>query len=224
MKIKYNLCLVVLITTIIACNTKNNAPKKIKQVLIFGNSIVGHGPAPQIGWNGAWGMAASVIDSDFVHLLASQIKSTDSTIGVQWNNIAQIEVDASKFDFSQLDTFVKPDMLILRFGENVDDGIVTNGNFTNGCSQVIDRLDPKHEAVIVIVNGIWHNPRTNRLLEEYAQKYDYIFVKNDDLLNDSTNFAYGQFTDPGVAKHPSDIGMRRIKDRIWEQIKLYFKK
>lgn len=215
--------LIVLIATS-SCKQKDTTSKAIKHVLILGNSIVGHGPAPQIGWHGAWGMAASVKDSDFVRLLQTEILIHDSTVTTTCENIAQIEVDPSKFEFSRLDSFKKPDMLIMRFGENVPEYAVDNGQFLSACKQVIKKLDAHKDKVVVIVNGIWPNAKANQALEQFAKDNNYIFVRNDDLFADSSNLAYGLFTDAGVAKHPSDKGMRSIKERIWQQIANYFPK
>ena len=64
---------------------------EIKTVLILGNSIVLHSPRAEIGWYGDWGMAASVRDSDFVHLLIRDIHKKDSTVMVKFMNIADFE-------------------------------------------------------------------------------------------------------------------------------------
>lgn len=57
-----------------SCGKKAGSSKQeIGSVTIFGNSIVAHDPAPDIGWTGDWGMAASCRDSDFVHILKKEI-------------------------------------------------------------------------------------------------------------------------------------------------------
>ena len=50
-----------------------DAPKRL---LILGNSITRHGPNAGIGWNRDWGMAASDIDHDYVHLLQSYLNES----------------------------------------------------------------------------------------------------------------------------------------------------
>ena len=46
---------------------------RINRMLFLGNSITLHGPAPQIGWTGNWGLAASAIEKDYVHLLLKRV-------------------------------------------------------------------------------------------------------------------------------------------------------
>lgn len=195
---------------------------KIRSVVILGNSIVEHGAAPQIGWNGSWGMAASARDSDFVHRLMTEVGRRDTTVQFRYANMVGFEWELDDFDYSRLDAFRNGDMIILRFSENVNDSLVHNGAFMRNYDKLLHYLDPGDKAVKVVVSGFWHRPNTNRLLEQYAGKNQYVFVRNDDLLTDSSNSAFGAYADKGVAAHPSDKGMRLIAARIWEKISVYF--
>ncbi|MEK7718889.1 MAG: hypothetical protein AAB347_04655, partial [Bacteroidota bacterium] len=64
---------------------------KVKIVVVLGNSIVHTPPVPEIGWYGDWGMAASVRDSDFIHLLIRDIHQIDPSVVVKFKNIADFE-------------------------------------------------------------------------------------------------------------------------------------
>jgi hypothetical protein len=218
---KTSLLLLCLLALLSACKHQKGKGE-IKSVLIFGNSIVMHGPAPQIGWNGNWGMAASSRDSDFVHLLMAQIKAKDPAVTFDYANIGGFEFQLDGYDYKRLDTFATPDMLIIRLSENVNDTTADNGALVRNYDKLIHKIDPDDKAVKVIVTGIWHRPNTHDVLRKYASEHHYIFVRNDDLLADPTNTAKGLFSDTAVAAHPSDKGMRMIEERIWEQIKKYF--
>ena len=45
-----------------------------KKVLFVGNSITRHRPLATIGWHGDWGMSASSLEKDYVHLVADELK------------------------------------------------------------------------------------------------------------------------------------------------------
>jgi hypothetical protein len=49
------------------------AVNKPTDLVVVGNSITRHGPAPSIDWSGDWGMAAPSSDKDFSHLVASRL-------------------------------------------------------------------------------------------------------------------------------------------------------
>ena len=46
---------------------------KGKKVMFVGNSITKHGVLPEIGWHWDWGMAASALENDYVHLLVDKM-------------------------------------------------------------------------------------------------------------------------------------------------------
>jgi len=203
-------------------NKKWNADK-VKTVVILGNSLVRVPPVPEIGWYGDWGMAASVRDSDFVHLLIRDIHQKNPSVEVKFTTIADFERGFDTYPLSNLDSLRNPDMLILKIGENVNDKKALEDNFISYYDKLVKYIAPKSQSIKVIVDGFWAHD-VNRLIKEYAIKNNYLFVTTTSLSNDTTNTAKGKFTHVGVAGHPSDRGMRMIEQKIWNSIKDYFER
>lgn len=197
---------------------------KIKTVLILGNSIVKHGPNPDIGWYGNWGMAASAEDSDFVHLLIRDIHQTDPSVKVDYKGIADFERDFDTYSLTNLSSLRSPDMLIMKISENVNDEKALKDDFCLYYGRLIDYLDPYKNSIKIIVDGFWGKKYVNKIIEDYATEKKFPFVSIDDLSLDSTNTAIGLFEHAGVAAHPSDKGMRMIEQRIWHPVKGFFEK
>ena len=74
----------------------------VNRVLFLGNSITLHAPAPDIGWTGNWGMAASGEDKDYVHLLLDKIAvSSGGRPRFMVRNIAEFERELGAFNIEE---------------------------------------------------------------------------------------------------------------------------
>jgi hypothetical protein len=197
---------------------------KIKTVVILGNSLVRHGPKSDIGWYGDWGMAASVKDSDFVHLLIRDIHQIDPLAEIKYKTIYDFERNFDSYNFSNLDSLRNPDMLIMKISENVNDQKAMDDDFITYYDNLIKYIAPEKSTLKVIVDGFWSRKNVNRLIKECALRNNYPFVTITDLSKDTTNMAIGKFEHKGVAAHPSDKGMRMIEQRIWDIIKDCFER
>ena len=47
--------------------------QQLTRLAFFGNSITSHSPSPDIGWQGDWGMAASMESLDYVNQTANRM-------------------------------------------------------------------------------------------------------------------------------------------------------
>lgn len=219
-----NLVLISIVFCFVSCNTVKDQDKlktKVRNVLILGNSIVIHPPLPEIGWNNNWGMAASTQDSDFVHRLQNNIHQINPNIKVSWGSISEFERDYVNYDLNKLSQYRNYDMIILKISENVSYKPNMKSLFIENYDNLINYLNPNHNSIIILVEGFWPSP-VNEMIKEYATEKNFPFVPIADLYNDKSNTAIGLFENEGVSRHPSDKGMRKITNRIWETIKIYF--
>ena len=96
---------------------------RVGKLLFLGNSITQHGPKPEIGWAGDWGMAASALDKDYVHVLAAQIgKAAGGQPRILAKNIADFERGHPTYDIAagmKDELAFRPDVVIVAIGENV---------------------------------------------------------------------------------------------------------
>ena len=75
---------------------------RVGKILFLGNSITLHAPAPDIGWTGDWGMAASAREKDYVHRLLDRIsKEAGGVPKVMIRNIAEFERKQTDFNISE---------------------------------------------------------------------------------------------------------------------------
>ncbi|GAB2988395.1 SGNH/GDSL hydrolase family protein [Mucilaginibacter puniceus] len=191
-------------------------PSISHKVLILGNSIT-YAPAnPSEGWNCACGMAASTVEKDFVHLLTARLKALNINTTVDAVNIAQFEREFDTYDFNKLQAYrdAKPDIIILRIGENVlreNEAALFEAKYV----ELLSYLKVNNTGVKILAAGsVWPNHNlANTVMSRHS-----IYISLLSLQNDLSNFALGMYTNPGIADHPSDKGMRSISDQIWAEM------
>ena len=215
---KYLIVTVIFLCSILEINAQNYPLK----VAILGNSIVGHGIAPEIGWKGNWGMAASAKEKDFVRLIEKDLKTISQSIEVQELNIAEFERNYQGYnlDNPNLNTIknFNPDILVLRLGDNIEDWNMDIPDFHKYLQGLVKYIANNRTMRVVVTNSFWSSATRDYAFQSFIEKYNYRFIDLRGLFDDKTNTAQGLFTDFGVAKHPSDKGMQCIKDRIWKEL------
>ncbi len=196
-----------------------------KRLLVIGNSIMFHAPAPSLGWANSNGMAASAPEKDFVHLLTARLQTINPATTMQLQVGAGIELNfglptylMEEFD-EPMQTF-KPDLIVIRIGENVSDGEVQTRKFESQFRQFIDRLirlSSGQPVKIVTTTSVWEKPQTDAVIRKVIAEKGLTLVDLSCMIGQSQYFA-GQYANKGVAAHPNDAGMQRISDMIWDKI------
>ena len=179
------------------------------KLLILGNSITHHSPAPEIGWTGDWGMAASAKDRDFVHRLAGMLEESGVRVELRERNVADFERDPS---LPLSDTFAddlafKPDTVVLRICENTP--AERFEDFAAAYEDLIQLFRRDPGCRVFAVGPFWKNDRAEELLSEAADRTGARWVSLASLHSGEYQ-ALVQFSHAGVAAHPSDKGMEAI--------------
>lgn len=208
-------------------STRNHATAfPVKKILILGNSITQHGPAPAIGWNGNWGMAASSRDKDFVHLLEARVLEKAPAASVMAGNIANTferkfwAVDT--VDFFRFKNY-KAGLIILKIGENVPDSLANSHKLGDHIESLIKYVSGNGNVKVCLVGSFWPKHYTNQLMKQISEQNNWEYVSLDGLYENRQEYtAIGTYQDPGVAMHPNDAGMRAISEKIWQKINYLF--
>lgn len=196
------------------------ANAKVK-VLFVGNSITRHGVAAEIGWNNDFGMAASKMENDYVHILAEQILDIvpasfcicqvsvweqDYKNGTDYFHLFQ---DAREF---------KADVIIMRTIENSSKEGFDGKAFSEQYKALLDFLNKQSSSNIILTSSFWRHvgdPEVEKLSQERKLPY----VQINDLGEKDEMKAIGKYEHSGIANHPGDEGMRLIAERIWNVLK-----
>ena len=197
---------------------------KVDRVLFLGNSITRHGPAPKIGWDGDWGMAASAPEKDYVHLVAAGLAGLARIKPeVRVANIADFERNLATYDVdvklkAELD--FKPTLVVVAIGENVP-ALQTPEAKTQFRTGLKKLLGSVQGATLVVRSSFWADPTKDELLREACLAAGGIFVDIGALGKDESHYARSErkFEHDGVAAHPGDKGMKAIAGAILAALK-----
>jgi hypothetical protein len=193
------------------------------RVLYLGNSITLHGPAPAIGWNGNWGMAASVKEKDYVSLLTADLaKAAGTRPEIQVRNIADFEREPVTFDIAKefkAELAFAPDIVIFAIGENVTE-LTTDqakAEYAAAYLKLIETFRQAGKPTIFVRSCFWPNPTKDEIMRNAATVGGAVFVDIAKLGSDETNAARAErkIEHAGVAGHPGDKGMRAIADALF---------
>ena len=196
---------------------REDAPKKL---LIVGNSITRHGPAPSLGWEHDWGMAASALDKDYVHLLQSKLVADGKdvlTLVRHASNWERTHMNEDALNDFATEHEYAPDLILLRFGENVPKDCDFD-LFALKLREFIDYINVKNSLVIVTTT-VWNNHRKDDLLRALAEERGYPCVELGEIGKHDDMMAIGLFEHHGVSIHPGDKGMQYIADTVYEELK-----
>ena len=216
----------MLLTPVLGEEPSKIGTLKAERMLFLGNSITLHAPAPQIGWNGNWGMAASAPEKDFVHLLIAKVaKETGKQPEVKVKNIAEFERQLGDFNIAEQlkeELHFQPDLIVLAIGENsvTPSNDVERTKFSVGLDGLLSELKRNGQPTIFVRSQFWPDQEKDQLLKQATEKAKLVWVDMEKLGADPLNAASAEreFQHAGVAGHPGDKGMAAIADKIWQAI------
>lgn len=193
------------------------------RILFVGNSITRHGPKAEIGWYHDFGMAASEINKDYVHLVLSELSAKEEISycicqAAEWewkyktgSEVLKLYDDAQKFN---------ADIIIMRIIENCNISDFDGELFEKEYKKLIDYLNYSGKARIILTTGFWKHPGDSNIIKVGEDNgYETIYLGDLGELDEMK--AIGNFQHRGVSIHPGDKGMRVIADRILNKIKEY---
>ncbi len=198
----------------------------MSRVLFVGNSITIHEPAPEIGWYGNWGMAASSIDKDYMHLVMEGIRAKNPRVRFMFRNIAEYEHHFWEFNIETLSELKEfnADVIIMRIGENVDDKEAGERGFDKYYKELTGFLNSEGKAIVVCTNCFWKNENKDLQIKKVAMEQAYIHVDISEIHMDEKNMAKSEYENKEVGWHPSNKGMKEIAERILEGLRIGYGK
>lgn len=191
------------------------------RVLFVGNSITRHGVKADIGWYNDWGMAASIREKDYVHIVAREIlkKNRDACFCIcqaaGWERKCYGNEELLH-EFAEARKF-GADIVIMRIAENCPREAYDFELFQERYGELISFLAGEGGEKIIVTTSFW-DCEENNAIRSLAQKKNYLLVELSDLGEDDSMKAIGAFEHTGVANHPGDKGMQAIAERILEVI------
>lgn len=195
--------------------TENGHPR----IMFVGNSITRHKPAPDIGWYGDWGMAASARDKDYVHLCIKHISEKFPNASFCIIQAAEWERGYKQCDVESVYSEAKdfnPDIIINRMSENIPMDCLVHDLLIDKMREFHKYLSGNNDNVkLIVTSNVFANQKKDEALRDYAEKVSAQYVFLNDLTENKENLA-NEYEHEGVRVHPGDKGMQLIADRLLE--------
>jgi hypothetical protein len=199
---------------------------RVGKILFLGNSITLHGPKPDIGWTGNWGMAASTREKDFVHRLLARInEKAGGEPEVKIRNLADFERRLLDFDLDEGlrdELEFRADLVIVALGENATSPTTEaeRENFSRAFDRLLQKLAAQGQPTILVRNSFWPDEQKDTLMQQATQRAKAVFVDLEKLGADPAHAAKSErsIEHAGVAAHPGDKGMEAIANTIWRRL------
>lgn len=199
----------------------------VGRILYLGNSITLHAPAPQIGWTGNWGMAASVEDKDYVHLVTADVaKSAGAKPEIMVRNIADFERGFDSYVTAEAlkkELEFRPDVIVLAIGENVAELKTEDDQkkYAAAFAGLLRTLKQSEQTEIFVRTSFWANQVKDDIMRKAAADAGATLVDLAKYSGDRSLEASAErkIEHAGVAAHPGDKGMKVIADAIVTAIK-----
>jgi hypothetical protein len=214
-----------LVVALLGCATAGDAKEQQKthRILFLGNSITLHGPAPDIGWLGNWGMAASAKEKDYVHVLTHSIAQlTGSKPEVQTASLIDFEHNYATYNADaklKQQLAFKADIVVVAIGENVRTfaSEAAKTSFSDGFLKLLKLLKNNGQPAIFVRGCFWPDKTKDAIMQRCCAEVGGVFVDISALGKDESNFAQSErkFAHHGVAIHPGDKGMKAIADALF---------
>ncbi|MDR2951579.1 MAG: SGNH/GDSL hydrolase family protein [Prevotella sp.] len=222
---KRTLLLLIIAICLYSCN-KNESPNLIvKKWVAVGNSITWH-PINN-NWAGEWGMAATSIENDYVHILNQNFKNNFDSVSFKIDWAVDWETNHPNYDLSYFDKFFDgdEDLVVIRLGENVKD----TTNFEADFRHLIQHLKHLSPNAKFVITGIFMSDSNDLKYKETIQKKiakseNCIWVPINQLdTKENRNFIGNTVNgrtieNQAVADHPGDKGMEAIAEVIFESL------
>lgn len=194
----------------------HSAPKFTRNtdIVFLGNSLTLREPSKEIDWFGHYGMAASSIETDYVHqtLRFMNIQKERAYI----RNLYPLELDSSGLDevLADLRPVIRMSKyLVIQIGDNADPK-----RHKDAFSELLNGLLASSQGsnAQVLCLSTWWDSELNVIIKEQCLKAGAKYVYIGDLYEEQVKRNDRQFKDLGVNAHPQDTAMRDIAERIYE--------
>lgn len=196
------------------------AATEAKDMLLIGNSLTRHPVAPELGWAGNWGMAASSAENDYVHRTARQLERRQGPLEITIIPGYPLE---SQFLADRPPTMpaiasASYDYVVVEIGDNIDFRHPRANLFGQRYDALLSSLQNalRPDGHLACLGKWWPNAAADAIMRSSCEKHGGIFVPLAPISAKPENHAAMEqnFANHGVAEHPGDKGMAEIAAQL----------